>query len=129
MLRLYGRRLPVQFGALDSQLDRHDLHCFPSTIPRCASKWRTHFFQFARNRSMSNIFLSRDEIAELTGVRTGRRGKSREDLQIDWLRTSGIPFWTNARGRPIVARAAIEGKQPREELPKKKWQPNVLMAG
>ncbi|MCS6454755.1 DUF4224 domain-containing protein [Burkholderia thailandensis] len=78
---------------------------------------------------MSNIFLSRDEIAELTGVRTGRRGKSREDLQIDWLRTSGIPFWTNARGRPIVARAAIEGKQPREELPKKKWQPNVLMAG
>ncbi|ARL57146.1 DUF4224 domain-containing protein [Burkholderia pseudomallei] len=78
---------------------------------------------------MSNIFLSLDEIAELTGVRTGRRGKSREDLQIDWLRTSGIPFWTNARGRPIVARAAIEGKQPRDELPKKKWQPKVLMAG
>ncbi|MDR6381770.1 DUF4224 domain-containing protein [Paraburkholderia caribensis] len=77
---------------------------------------------------MSDTFLSPEEMAELTGVRTGRRGKSREELQIEWLRTSGIPFWTNARGRPVVARVAIEGR-PAAEQPKKKWQPKVLALG
>lgn len=77
---------------------------------------------------MSDTFLSPEEVAELTGVLVGRRGKTREELQIDWLRTSGIPFWTNARGRPIIARAAIIGR-PAAEQPKKKWQPKVLAMG
>lgn len=75
---------------------------------------------------MSDTFLSSDEIAELTGIRMGRRGMTREELQVEWLRTSGIPFWTNARGRPVIARAAIEGRQASAEQPKKKWQPKVL---
>lgn len=74
---------------------------------------------------MSDTFLSLEEVAELTGVLVGKRGRTREELQVDWLRTSGIPFWTNARGRPIIARAAIVGR-PAEEQPKKKWQPKVL---
>jgi hypothetical protein len=78
---------------------------------------------------MSDTFLSQEEVAELTGVKVGRRGRTREDLQAEWLRSSGIPFWTNARGRPIIARAAIEGRNSREELPKKKWQPRLLIAG
>ncbi|WP_233886163.1 DUF4224 domain-containing protein [Paraburkholderia flagellata] len=49
-------------------------------------------------------------MGELTGVLTGRRGKTREQLRVEWLRTSGIPFWTNARGRPIISRSAIEGR-------------------
>lgn len=74
---------------------------------------------------MSDTFLSPEEIAELTGVWKGRGGKTRETIQIDWLRTSGIPFWTNARGRPIIARVAIIGR-PGDEQPKKKWQPKVF---
>ena len=77
---------------------------------------------------MSDTFLSPEEVAELTGVLVGKRGKTREELQVDWLRTSGIPFWTNARGRPIIARVSIEGR-PVAEQPRKKWQPKVLGVG
>ncbi|WP_104656570.1 DUF4224 domain-containing protein [Ralstonia insidiosa] len=83
---------------------------------------------------MSDTFLSPQEIEELTGVKTGKtvsgKKRTREELQIDWLRMSGIPFWPNARGRPIVARAAIEGRKAAEVAavePKKKWQPATLM--
>ena len=78
---------------------------------------------------MSDTFLSPQEIEELTGVKTGRNKRTREQLQIEWLRASGIPFWENARGRPIVARAAIEGRRAAEVAaaePKKKWQPHAL---
>lgn len=75
---------------------------------------------------MSDTFLSPEEVGELTGIRAGRRGQTREELQVDWLRTSGIPFWTNARGRPVIARAAIDGRQASAEQPKQKWQPKVL---
>ncbi|RQS63861.1 DUF4224 domain-containing protein [Burkholderia sp. Bp8984] len=73
----------------------------------------------------SDLFLTVDEVAELTGIRNGRRGQTREELQIAWLRTSGIPFWINARGRPIIARARITG-QPTEPPPRPKWQPKAL---
>lgn len=78
---------------------------------------------------MSDTFLSPKEIEELTGVKTGRNKRTREELQIAWLRAAGIPFWENARGRPIVARAAIEGRRAAEVAaaePKKKWQPPTL---
>ena len=82
---------------------------------------------------MSDTFLSPQEIEELTGVKTGKtiggKKRTREELQIDWLRASGIPFWSNARGRPIVARAAIEGRKAAEIAaaePRKKWQPAAL---
>ncbi|WP_133665229.1 DUF4224 domain-containing protein [Paraburkholderia sp. BL10I2N1] len=78
---------------------------------------------------MSDTFLTEEEVAELTGVRTGRRGKTREERQIDWLRTSGIPFWTNARRRPIIPRAAIEGRRQTDEPVRKKWRPKVLASG
>ncbi|MFM0044051.1 DUF4224 domain-containing protein [Paraburkholderia sediminicola] len=74
---------------------------------------------------MSDTFLSAEEVAELTDIRVGKHGKTREELQVEWLRTSGIPFWTSARGRPIIARAAIIGREAAEQ-PKKKWQPKVL---
>lgn len=77
---------------------------------------------------MSDTFLTPEEVRELTGILMGRFGKTREELQIEWLRTSGIPFWTNARGRPIIARSAIEGR-PVAEQPKKKWVPRALALG
>ncbi|WP_081070827.1 DUF4224 domain-containing protein [Burkholderia territorii] len=78
---------------------------------------------------MSDTFLTAEEVGELTGIRSGRRGKTREQLQVEWLRTSGIPFWTNARGRPIIARVAIEGKTKNEDAPRKKYQPRALAMG
>lgn len=75
---------------------------------------------------MSDIFLTPEEVEELTDIRIGHRGRTREQLQIEWLRTSGIPFWTSARGRPVIARAAIEGRKADAEPPRKKWQPKVL---
>jgi hypothetical protein len=86
---------------------------------------------------MSELFLTEEEVAELTGIKTGRRGKRREELQAEWMRTSGIPFWVNARGRPIIARAYFTGphSEPmprRKSVPQaltdqqtKKWQPDV----
>ena len=77
----------------------------------------------------SETFLTREEVAELTGFKIGRCGQTREQLQANWLRSSGIPFWTNARGRPVVARAAIVGRTSKEDLPQKKWQPKMMMTG
>lgn len=51
------------------------------------------------------MFLSRDELAELTG----RKAKAK---QVETLRRMGVPFRVNAVGRPVVASAAIEGTRP-----------------
>lgn len=73
------------------------------------------------------MFLSADEIAELTGIRRGRDGKTRGQLQGEHLRGQGIPFFVNASGEPKVARAFFEGiKKP--EPPKKAWEPAALRA-
>lgn len=74
----------------------------------------------------TDTFLTPAEVAELTGIKTGRNKKTREQLQIEWLRLSGIPFWANARGRPIVARVAIEGRASTAEQPRESWKPRVL---
>lgn len=82
----------------------------------------------------SDAFLTPAEVAELTGINKGKRIGGhllhREQLQIQWLRTSGIPFFENARGRPIIARAAIEGRTTNSKPePARGWQPNVLSGG
>lgn len=82
-----------------------------------------------REWTVTDTFLSPEEVAELSGIRTGRKGKTREQLQINWLRASGIPFWTNARGRPIIARSAIEGRNAKDSTDKPKWQPKVMALG
>jgi hypothetical protein len=50
------------------------------------------------------MFLTAAELATLTGYR--QKGR-----QLARLRQMGIPFWTNAAGQPVVARAAIEGRK------------------
>lgn len=64
---------------------------------------------------MSDTFLTKDEVAELTGRKNKR-------LQVEQLRKMGLPFWLNAASAPIVPRSAIEGKRaaPAE---KPKWIP------
>lgn len=68
-----------------------------------------------------STFLDQAEIATLTG----RKFKSR---QIDTLRRMAIPFFENATGHPVVARAAIHGAGQAEVEQKKAWVPKVLRA-
>lgn len=79
----------------------------------------------------SRLFLTQEETDELTGIRSGKSAGgiklSKLQLQVSWLRTAGIPFTENARGRPIIARAIIEGRtgnvfQPANHA----WTPRVL---
>ncbi|MCY0915295.1 DUF4224 domain-containing protein [Massilia antarctica] len=56
------------------------------------------------------MFLTNENLFELTG----RRTKSK---QIEALLRMRLPFWINAIGRPVVAIAAVEG---RNEAPKEK---------
>ena len=73
-----------------------------------------------------DLFLTPDEVQTLTGIAKGRLGRTREQLQIDWLSRSGIPFWTNARGRPVVSRSAITGAKPKEVAAPGPWVPRVM---
>ena len=70
------------------------------------------------------MFLEPEEIAKLTGIRGGYKGKTREQRQVAQLKAQKIPFYVTAAGRPMVARAVIEGKQSQAE-PVASWEPEV----
>lgn len=79
---------------------------------------------------MSGLFLTSEELIQLTGIKTGQRGKAREVLQSEWLRSVGIPYWLNFRGVPVVTRAAIEGsKHGAGGSTTAAWSPRVISAG
>lgn len=69
-----------------------------------------------------SIFLTRDEVAELTG----RKIKAR---QIEHLHSLGLVFWINAHGVPVVPRAAIEGRTDRPPAVRQKVTSPALQAG
>ena len=71
------------------------------------------------------MFLSPDEVAELTGIKRGRDGLSRNEIQVNQLKNMGIAFFVNASGRPIITKSAIEGT-PQIIAKKLAWQPKVL---
>lgn len=71
-----------------------------------------------------DMFLTDEELAELTGIKKGHNGKTREELQCEHLRRIGIPFYPNARGRPVVVAATLTERQA--EKPRPRWQPKVL---
>lgn len=73
---------------------------------------------------MSSTFLTAQEVAELTGIRIGKSGKSREQLQAAALVKMKIPHYVNPAGRPIVVRAVISGGQAQPE-PVATWQPRL----
>lgn len=52
----------------------------------------------------AEMFLTRDEVATLTGAKTRAR-------QIAMLRKNGIRHYLNAAGWPVVSRATVEGSQ------------------
>jgi hypothetical protein len=65
---------------------------------------------------MSTTFLSREEVKELTAAHWKKH-------QINILRTQRIPFFINAVGWPVVARAAIQGGSTPEAAG---WTPSVF---
>ena len=86
--------------------------------------------------SKSDFFLAEQEVDELTGIGRGRTERAgaqfvkmrKFDLQARQLRTMGVPFFVNARGRPIIARAFFTGAKV-EAPSRPKWQPSVLTRG
>lgn len=64
---------------------------------------------------MEPMFLSHDEVAELTGARLKAR-------QIQVLKQNGIRHTIKASGWPCVARAAVLGSQATQNE-KPAWQP------
>lgn len=66
--------------------------------------------------AVSNLCLSRDEIAELTRAQTRRR-------QVDFLCRNGIRHYVDAHGWPVVTRVAVEGSSaPAQDAAA--WRPN-----
>ena len=71
------------------------------------------------NQVQTDTFLNAEEMVDLTGYKTGSK-------QCQQLRQQGIPFFTNARGYPRVARDVILGKKPsKPPKPKQEWRPNI----
>lgn len=54
------------------------------------------------------LFLSRDEIKQLTGTADRKR-------QAECLRQNRIAFTMDVFGRPVVTRSAVEGRQAKAE--------------
>jgi len=73
------------------------------------------------------MFLTADDVAELTGIRQGKAGKSRHELQIAALKKMKIHHFVNAAGRPVIARAVIEGGT-QQEIRQPSWEPRLVGA-
>ena len=67
------------------------------------------------------MFLSASDIADLTGIRTGKDGRTREQRQVAALKQMRIKHWVNAAGLPVVATATIEGGTAPQE--QRTWEP------
>lgn len=65
-------------------------------------------------RTAAPVFLSEPELRTLTG-------RARSADQVAALKRMGVPHWINARGKPVVALAALTGASYRPEKPS--WEP------
>jgi len=66
------------------------------------------------------MFLTKDELVELTGYRQPLK-------QVAHLRAQRIPFHTNSAGHPRVTRAAVEGRKvapAAAQASKTTWSPS-----
>mgnify|MGYP003583502982 FL=1 len=79
---------------------------------------------------MNSLWLTEKQLKEFTGIYMGHRGKDGElitfhQLQAEYLRSKGIPFHQNLRGRCLVAKEVVLGMKP-PAPPKPVWQPKML---
>lgn len=73
-----------------------------------------------------SMFLTQDEVTELTGIGRGKNGFTRNQLQITQLREMGIAFYVNAAGQPKIARSLIENGATGNTNKITSWQPTLL---
>lgn len=75
------------------------------------------------------MFLTKKEVAELTGIYRGNGTKTNYEMQAAQLRKMGIPFWVNALGVPKVAAANLVGSSTTVKAaePEKRWVPSPRM--
>lgn len=71
-----------------------------------------------------STFLSEEDVAILTGIGKGAMGLTKHHRQAAQLRKMGVPFWLNAKGRPIVTHAGVNGS--RKESRPLTWEPPIL---
>ncbi|WP_255357258.1 DUF4224 domain-containing protein [Xylophilus sp. Leaf220] len=73
------------------------------------------------------MFLSAPELAELTGISRGKDSMTCGELQAAQLRAMKIPHYRNAAGRPVIARAVIEGAAyVQSSAAGADWMPEVM---
>lgn len=81
------------------------------------------------NAAEDDLFLTEEQVNKLTGIRRGDTINgvkyTKFQLQASFLRESAVPFIANARGKPVVTRAAVEGRREKEPA-RKGWQPKVV---
>ena len=70
-----------------------------------------------------SLFLTDNEMAELTGIKRGHHGISKAQLQCQYLREKGISFFQNIKGEPKVPRSQIDGSKQESSTT---WQPSIL---
>ena len=68
-------------------------------------------------------FLPTEDIKFLTGISCAKGGQTREQRQIAALSKMGVPYFVNAAGRPVVARAAVEGQASSATTEPGGWEP------
>lgn len=81
------------------------------------------------DRQPPDTFLSPAEVADMTGIRRGTKGRPYPVLQVEWLLAHGYPAHVNRAGRAIVARSAIERRPARATEPANtEWTPDAWRA-
>ena len=83
---------------------------------------------FGPQPEVASLFLKPEDIAMLTGIRGGSRGKTREQRQVAILNKQKIPYFLNAAGRPVVTRSSIEGGKV-QAATIESWEPGVFQHG
>ncbi|MCS4508926.1 DUF4224 domain-containing protein [Xylophilus ampelinus] len=73
------------------------------------------------------MFLNAEEVAELTGISRGKHGRTCGEVQAAQLSAMKIPYYRNATGRPVVARAVVEGAAlAQAATTNDEWMPDVM---
>jgi len=76
--------------------------------------------------STADFLLEPPEVAKLTGIWGGTKGKTRSARQIIQLRAMKIPHYVTAAGKPAVVRAIIEGGTAASApTPAPGWEPQI----
>lgn len=68
---------------------------------------------------MSELFLTKEQIAELTGRKVKK-------LQLEQLKRMHVPFRVNASGAPVVCRSAVESSDSEKIASNDEWKPSIL---